>query len=462
MPIKSNLFLNNLLLDIKENEDISLIIYNNYTEGGRLSNKPNIKFLFNKYYKENDFNVVITTYRKYISNSALLSDISLYYYLLSNCEINFINAELLNNEIQSLREILFNNLSYIKHNTHIFLIYKNIVNVNESLYQIIKSFTPDDTRWTDQNYLLHSINNQLVDYNKFLWINNIGFITHDFKIFEYETDNTYTQYLLRNDDTNILKIISRFGLSYHNNSNFIILFNESNDKMIIITSNEFDLLPAKCFILYINENNSIDKTNIFMIDKTNIINKLIFDKIVHFIPKNSIYLMYKYKNTFKIDIIINIYLITAPTYKIYEKMLNKDIYNDKNYYHSFTLAPSLILPISKTFNKEIYKSILKFYYSSYIMNEPIFYNKKLIELYNINSDKLRITNTLETIIEKLKNIIKSKIKINNDSYNSCIKIMDETYHRNFINNYLREYRFCKMNDIVEIDISLSTSILKLD
>jgi hypothetical protein len=96
------------------------------------------------------------------------------------------------------------------------------------------------------------------------------------------------------------------------------------------------------------------------------------------------------------------------------------------------------------------------------MINHISFNNKLIKQYQISEDKLEIIKDLQIVVDQLNKIIKTKLVIDHKSYKSCNKIIKKKkYKSNLINNYLGQYRFCKMLGIIEFNTELYETLVNI-
>ena len=202
------------------------------------------------------------------------------------------------------------------------------------------------------------------------------------------------------------------------------------------------------------DNDLIKKNEIFMIDKDNNSNRLLFDlsidkhPFLKFIPNNSIYLCYHDGKNYIIYIIVNPMFKKDDSYENYKIMFEKkwiDKFNlkekEKLKYIELKLkiAPSLIFPVSN-FNVDDYIYMNKFYDSEIIKlnDNDIFFEK----YYNLSMRNcLSKIGSINKIIQYL--IRYCNCNINFNSNNISENIFTKISNEESLNSFILDHRICK-------------------
>ena len=248
--------------------------------------------------------------------------------------------------------------------------------------------------------------NPLLDYFGIIeipiWIKEFGFtkLPSSNKFIK-----NYIEYKIYNIDINnvecfkIIDILKRFGISYKDKDEYLLLFHiipELENEILIYEKNILYILIKKfkkCIKITINYDYDDDfyrngyffnKVECFISDLINPTEEyqLLFDlnpyeyPFIKLIPNMAPYLCYKKNNEYNINIILSSAWIRNNdgiiSYEMFdEDFQNRIMYNSKennNFFNLFTMviSPSLIFPKTKSFNLKDYTFLCKYYYHDII------------------------------------------------------------------------------------------------
>jgi len=285
------------------------------------------------------------------------------------------------------------------YNNNFEYIYKLLLNDSLNNNQIIEA--------------IKNIFNNPIDNIK--WIEKLDFvIPYDLinGIYQYNSIN-YKALKYSNNISNkngLVLLLSRFGISFKDNSRFLFLFDNTNlyKNSINITKlgKMFILLfeNQKCLELSYNKDGFIDKNECYIFDASDKTkkNKLIFDLELDkypfrlSFPEMAPYLFYIKNNNYIVEYIIS-GSFSINKFNGYNKIYNSNKTEYNNYsIINFKMAPSLLFPILDKYDD--YQLLLDIYEENNLINLSSFdYSSKL---------KLLPTYTPTIILEKIKLLYK--------------------------------------------------------
>ena len=309
--------------------------------------------------------------------------------------------------------------------------------------------------------ILSLYNNYIDDY---LWCTKYNIIPENSE-FKYEED----RYIIvtNNDDNNNIKLIlSRFGLSIFDTSEYLLLFNKNNivsinnfnsEKINIIDNKagNFIILIKKyeiCIIINYKADNLIDIDNCYIIDKSLIKKRLIFNlnknkfPFVSLIPMAAPYLCYLDNDIYNIA-----FFISSSTKSIKYNELHKILYNPIEidvidfYMCTFKIAPSYIFPLIETFNLDKWYKLFDYYDTNQIkLDSNIIKNiyTNTIDEQTIKTISATIENIKRILLATISNIEEKKLEnILVDEFSKKKKNEDEL--KGVVTSFLSENRLCK-------------------
>jgi hypothetical protein len=268
------------------------------------------------------------------------------------------------------------------------------------------------------------------------------------------------KYISINSSFSTLNILLfRFGISFFDITEYIILFDKNNiiNNKIIENKNGKIYVIIKKFNKYIeinyDNNNVIDKNNCYLFDKKK--HKIIFDMSVYIypfislLPINAPILCYEHNNTYNVEIIMS----SSGKSRMYgvplEIMYKKEKVNLMKFdMLHFQIAPSNIFPLINTLDIYKYQNILYYYEMIYLsIDINMFKNTYVTEISSSIDTKineilylLRINEDpkVNNYVSQLKNFFKDNNFTRDNDYSSSI------------DSFISENRLCETS---KIDIS---------